>query len=116
AGAGCSPWVEGGAVQALAAIFLGVGSLINLVCFILLVVKMFQNGKTGLGVLCIVLLFCCGIGNVVAFIYGWIKSAEWNLRTVMMVWTVGVILDVAGAAMNPSQFQQLQHFPPVQGP
>ena len=65
--------------------------LVGLVCFVLVVVKMFQNNQTGLGIACIVGLCVCGIGGLVAFIMGWVKSGEWNLKTVMLVWT-GVIL------------------------
>ena len=43
-------------VQGLLAI-LGIGSL---VCFILVLIKMFQQGQTGLGIACIVLAFCTG--------------------------------------------------------
>ena len=64
--------------------------LVQLVCFILVVVKMFQNGQTGLGVATLITIFC-GIGGLIAFIYGWIKSTEWNLKTVMLIWTVAFI-------------------------
>jgi hypothetical protein len=36
--------------------------LASLVCFILVLIKMFQNGQTTLGVVCIVLVLCVGIG------------------------------------------------------
>ncbi len=70
-------------VQGLLAI-LGIGSL---VCFILVLIKMFQQGQTGLGIACIVLAFCAGIGVLIAFIYGWFKAREWDLQKVMMVWS-----------------------------
>ncbi len=85
-----------------------VGSIISLVCFILVLIKMFQNGQTGLGIACIVLFFCCGLGGLIAFIYGWVKSGQWNIQNIMIAWTVGIILNIAGAAMNPQQFQQIQ--------
>jgi uncharacterized membrane-anchored protein len=70
-------------LQALLAI-LSIGSL---VCFILVLIKMFQQGQTGLGITCIVLAFCAGIGTLIAFIYGWVKAREWDLQKVMMVWS-----------------------------
>jgi hypothetical protein len=70
-------------VQALFSI-LGIGSL---VCFILVLIKMFQQGQTGLGIACIVLAFCAGIGALIAFIYGWFKAREWDLQKVMMIWS-----------------------------
>jgi hypothetical protein len=87
-----------------------VGGIISLVCFILVLVKMFQAGQTGLGILCIVLVFCCGIGGLIAFIYGWVKAKDWNITNVMIAWTVGVILGLVGNLLNPPNFQQFQQF------
>ncbi len=84
----------------------GIGSL---VCFILVLRQMFNRGKTGLGIACIVLVFCCGIGGLVAFVYGWMKNTEWGLRNVMIAWTIFFIIGVIGGVMNPinvNQFQQ----------
>jgi hypothetical protein len=67
---------------------IGIGSL---VCLVLVLVKMFQNGQTALGIVCIVLAFC-GIGVLIAFVYGWIKSTEWDLKKVMLAWTVCLVL------------------------
>jgi len=66
--------------------------LINLVCFILVVVKMFQHNQTGLGIGTIVAACLCGIGGLIAFVVGWMKSSEWNLKTVMLVWTVALVI------------------------
>ena len=87
-----------------------VGGIGSLVCFVMVLMQMFKRGQTGLGIACIVLL-CCGIGGLIAFVYGWIKNSEWGLRNVMIVWTICFILGIIGGAMNPidfSQFQQLQ--------
>jgi hypothetical protein len=70
-------------VQGLLSI-LSIGSL---VCFVLVLIKMFQRGQTGLGVACIVLAFCVGVGALIAFIYGWVKAREWDLQKVMMAWS-----------------------------
>ncbi len=90
--------------------------LASLVCFVLVLIQMFNRGQTGLGVACIVLIFC-GIGPLIAFIYGWMKSKEWDLQKVMLGWTgcivaqilltvviVGLAMGSAGAAAT--QFQQ----------
>jgi hypothetical protein len=100
----------------LGTIFAAVGGLISLVCYIMVLVKMFQHGKTGLAILCIVLLCVCGIGGLIAFIYGWMKAGEWNLRNVMMAWTLGIVLQLAGTVMNPGQIQQLQEIQQKQNP
>ena|SRR5579863_7228871 len=80
---------------------LTLASLANFVCFVLVLIQMFQRGTSGLGITCIVLAVCCGLGGLVAFIYGWLKAREWNINTLMTVWTVALaILIVAGTA-NP---------------
>lgn len=65
----------------------GLGSL---ACFIIVVIHFFQSDQTGLGITCIVLLFVCGIGGLVAFIKGWMDG----LGTVMYVWTGCIALSV----------------------
>ena len=77
---------------------LGLGSLI---CFILVLVQMFQRGKTGLGIACILLVFVCGIGGLIAFIYGWMNAAEWGIKNVMLIWTACI---VAGIVCNGAFF------------
>ena len=59
----------------------------SLVCFILVLIQMFQNDQTGMGIACIVLGLVCGIGGLVAFIVGWMNAAKWNIKNVMLVWT-----------------------------
>jgi hypothetical protein len=49
---------------------------------------MFFRGYTLTALACIALIFCSGTGVVVAFIVGWVKSAEWMLRPVLWTWTV----------------------------
>ena len=62
----------------------GIGSLI---CFILVIVHLFKTEQTGLGIACIVLIFC-GIGGLVAFVKGWMDG----LGTVMWVWTACIVV------------------------
>jgi hypothetical protein len=89
-------------------ILASVGALGCLICFILFLVKMFQQGATGVAIACIVLFFCCTIGHLIAFIYGWIKSGEWNLKNLMLIWTVCFLLWIVGNAMNQSQIMMIQ--------
>jgi hypothetical protein len=97
--------------QVLAAVS-GIGSL---VCFIMVLVKMFQQGKTGLGIACILLVFLCGIGALVAFIYGWINATEWGIKNVMLAWTacilVGILCNVVVFAMAPPMQVTLPNVP-----
>ena len=85
----------------------GLGSL---VCFVLVVIQMFKHGQTGLGVISIVLLFCFGIGALIAFIYGWIKANEWNIKNVMLIWTVligiSILLNIIGVVVGVSMLPQ----------
>src|SRR5262249_13526437 len=90
----------------------GVGSLI---CCVLVLIKMFQHGRTALGIACIVLLLCFGIGGLVAFIYGWIKAKEWNMTQLMTIWTAFFVLSIVSGVMNPAPFQQLRQWQ-VPGP
>jgi hypothetical protein len=66
-------------------------SLVSLVCFILVLVAMFKNEQTVMGIVCIVTIFC-GIGGLIAFVYGWMKAGEWNLQQVMLAWTGAFVL------------------------
>jgi hypothetical protein len=69
-------------------------NVVVLVCFILVLVKMFQHGQTGLGIATAVTAIC-GIGFLIAFVYGWIKSSEWNLKPVMLAWTAAIVVGIA---------------------
>jgi hypothetical protein len=79
----------------MALVFQGLGSLaglVSLVCFILVVIAMFKNNQTTLGIVCIVGFFVCFIGMLIAFVYGWMKSSEWNLKTIMLIWTAAAVI------------------------
>ena len=71
-------------------------ALPSLVCLIIVIVNMFQNGKTGLGIATIILTFLCGIGSLIAFIWGWMNVGG----KVMIAWTIltvaGIIAAVGG--------------------
>jgi hypothetical protein len=83
----------------------GISGLISLVCFVLVVIKIFQSGQTGLGIACILLLFCCGIGGLVAFIVGWMNAERWNIKNVMIIWTICFVVNIITGIMNPAPFQ-----------
>lgn len=76
------------------------GGVVVLVCLIIVWIRMFQNGQTGLAIAFIV-LSCCGIGALATFIYGWMKSKEWNLQTIMLVCTIGWIVSIVGGIISP---------------
>jgi hypothetical protein len=77
-------------------ILLAIVGLVNLGCFIFVLIKMFpaEGALKGiLGIIC----------SLYAFIWGWQHASEYeNMRNVMIVWTVcivlGIVLQGAGAA------------------
>ncbi len=95
-------------MEAVASIVSTLAGLVGLVCFIMVVIQMFQHGSTGMGILCAVLFLCCGLGGLIAFIYGWIKAREWNITNLMTVWTVAFVIGIAAGAINPAPYRQLQ--------
>jgi hypothetical protein len=87
--------------------------VIQLVCFILVIVKMFQNGKTGLAIVCIVTSCFC-IGGLITFIYGWMKSKEWNLMPIMLTWTGAFVLGIIMNFIFPTDYSAIQQQLPHQ--
>ncbi len=75
----------------------GIGSLI---CFILVLVKMFQDKQTGLAIACILLVLLCGIGALIGFVYGWINAAKWRIQNVMLAWTACIVVGVVVNALR----------------
>ena len=66
------------------------------------------------------LSLCTGIGALIAFVYGWIKSSEWGLRKVMLAWSICLAINLLlafaaaiGAAMfvpvNRQPVRQVNH-------
>ena len=58
------------------------------VCWILILIKMFQHGATGIAVASIVLYLCLTFGQLIAFVYGWSKAKEWGTQNIMTAWSV----------------------------
>ncbi len=72
-------------------------ALPSLVCLVIVIMNMFQNGKSGLGIATIILTLFCGIGSLIAFVWGWMNMGG----KVMIVWTV---LTVAGIIAGAGGF------------
>ena len=70
-------------------------ALPSLVCLIIAWVAMFQQGKTGLGIACILLTFLCGIGGLITFIWGWMSNNV-NIK-VMIAWTLLIIVSTVAS-------------------
>jgi len=78
------------------AMLVGIGCLI---CFIIVVIKLFQNEGALKGILGLI----CGLYT---FIWGWMNSDKLGIRNIMMIWTLLIIIQlllnfVFGVAMIP---------------
>lgn len=76
----------------LLAQLVGLGSL---VCFVMVVVKLFQQKGVLHGILGII----CGLYTL---IWGWMNSAKLNIKKLMLIWT---ILIVVGVILNALTYQ-----------
>jgi hypothetical protein len=80
----------------MTALVVGAASVVSIICFIVVLIQMFQHDAPGMGVVCIVLTFCFGL---IAFIYGWVRASEWRIGTLMTVWTVTIAINIV---VNPA--------------
>jgi hypothetical protein len=78
---------------------LAVGCL-GLYCFIRVFLAMREHGEPTLAMFCLVTLLL-GVGGAIAFVYGIIKSRDWEIAPTMMLWgtCVAVNLVLLGAAL-----------------
>lgn len=72
-----------------------IGMLIGLasfICFVLVLIKQFQNAGPVHGIIGII---TCGIWT---FIWGWMNATKLNIKNIMLAWTlliiVGIIINV----------------------
>lgn len=62
--------------------------LVNFLFALIVCIKMFKNGQTGMGIACLAMSFLCfGLGMPLAFVYGWMKAGEWKMKGLMIGWT-----------------------------
>ena len=88
------------------------GGIGFLICFILVLIQMFQRGQATLGIVCAVLALC-GIGFLIAFVYGWVKHREWGITNIMIAWTCCWIVSIIGGAIIYSTTQVIVVQPQV---
>lgn len=70
-------------------------SIVCLVCWIMVLIKMFPAEGPLKGILAII----CGL---YAFIWGWMNASRFNLRNIMLIWTIAILVAVAMSFMgNP---------------
>ena len=85
-----------GGLMGIVALLVGLGCLI---CYIIVLIKLFQNDGLVKGIIGII----CGLFT---FIWGWMNANRYGIRNIMMIWTVlliiAIILNFAlGVSMVP---------------
>ena len=66
------------------ALLVGLGSL---ACFVIVLIKLFQNE----GVLQGIIGLICGLYT---FIWGWMNASKLNIRNLMLIWTVLIVISL----------------------
>jgi thioredoxin-related protein len=66
----------------------------SFICLIISFVRMFQNRKIAIGLICIFLSIFSGIGPVIAFIYSWVKVSEFGTNKLMRFWTFCILINI----------------------
>ncbi|QDU76680.1 hypothetical protein Pan97_37350 [Bremerella volcania] len=77
-------------MEGIALILLGLCWLlgaVNIVCFIMVLVKMFYYEDVGLAGLTLLLTFCSGVGVFLGFVAGWMNVAKYDAMRLMGFWT-----------------------------
>ena len=69
-----------------------IGMLVSLgcfICFIMVLIKQFQNAGAVHGIIGII---TCTIWT---FIWGWMNAANLNIKNIMMIWTLLIVVAIA---------------------
>ena len=76
----------------------GIAGLGSLICFIIILIKQFQDGGVLHGIIGII---TCGIWTL---IWGWINSGRLNIRNLMLIWTLlwiaAIVLNTMSGALS----------------
>jgi len=72
-----------------------VASLGSLICFIIVLIKLFQNEGALKGILGLI----CGLYT---FIWGWMNATKLNIKNIMMIWTLLIIVSIILGMMGGS--------------
>jgi hypothetical protein len=70
-----------------------VGLIGSLICWIMVLIKMFPAEGVLKGILAI-------ICSLYAFIWGWINAGRFNLRNIMWGWTASLVVLIIGALLG----------------
>jgi len=91
-----------------------IATILYIVLYFVVVVKMFKNDNLALGIISIPGFFI-PLLNLFPFIWGWVKHKEWGTTKLMTVWTVTLLLPfvvvpimgVSSAIMIPQYLQEM---------
>jgi hypothetical protein len=79
-------------MQTLMSVLLAITGIVSLVCWIIILVKIFKE-NVGLGILGII----CGL---FAFVYGWVKVKEYQAMNIMVIWTIAIVISLIAQALG----------------
>ena len=68
-------------------------AIVSIICWIMVLLKMFPAEGPLKGVLAII----CGL---YAFVWGWMNASRFNLRNIMLIWTVAIIASIVASFMG----------------
>ena len=77
----------------LGGILATVGVLATLVCWIMVLIKMFKTQESPL--MGIIGIFC----SLWAFIWGWMNASKYGLKNIMLIWTLAIVIGGIGYSM-----------------
>jgi len=80
-------------MTAIAIALLALGGIGSIICWIIVLIKMFKNEKPLIGVLGIF----CGLW---AFIWGWMKASTLGLKKTMLIWSACIGLTIVGQVIS----------------
>lgn len=69
-----------------------IGGIGSLICFVMVLLKMFPAEGTLKGILGV-------ICSLYAFIWGWMNAGRFNLQNVMYGWTGAIVVAIVGGLM-----------------
>ena len=74
-----------------------IAALGSLICFIIVLVKMFQTAGVLQGILGLICSLWC-------FIWGWMNAGKLGIKNIMLIWTILILACIVIAAMGGVNF------------
>ena len=82
-------------MQTLMMILMVAAMVVSLICWIMILVKIFKE-NIGLGILGI-------LCSLFAFIYGWVRVQEYQAKNIMLIWTIAWIVAIVAQALGAGE-------------